>query len=93
MAAALLLFVLVIAAGTLHRTGLAGVLLLGALSILWLLVNKGVEHQTLVDLGAGHGLTVLDAAGFAGLALVLVQLARVARARGEKDDSSDDERS
>lgn len=92
MAAALLLFVLVIAAGTLHRTGLAGVLALGALSILWLLVNKGVEHEALVDLGAGHGLTVLDAAGFAGLVLVAVQLALVARERGKDDDSSKDDR-
>jgi hypothetical protein len=74
---ALVLFALVVVAGTVHRTGLAGIFALSFLSVLWLLVNKGVEHETLFTLSVGHGVTPLDAAGFAGLLLVVAQLVRV----------------
>lgn len=74
---ALVLFALVVVAGTLHRTGLVGIFALSFLSVLWLLVNKGVEHESLLTLSTGHGITTLDAAGLAGLLLVGAQLVRV----------------
>ena len=79
---AVVLFALVLVAGTLHRTGLVGVFALSALSAVWLLVNKGVEHETLIELSTGHGITPLDAAGLAGLALVVAYIVRAALARG-----------
>lgn len=82
---ALLLFALVMVAGTLHRTGLVGVFALSALSVLWLLGNKGVEHETLLTVSPGHGITPLDAAGIAGLLLVLVQIVRSVLVRGGDD--------
>lgn len=85
-----MLFALVIVAGTLHRTGLLGVFALSALSALWLLGNKGVEHQTLLTLSSGHGITTLDAAGIAGLLLVLAQIVRSVLARDGRDDTGDD---
>ena len=82
---ALLLFALVVVAGTLHRTGLVGIFALSALSVLWLLGNKGVEHESLLTLSTGHGVTPLDAAGIAGLLLVLVQIVRSVLVRGGDD--------
>ncbi len=89
---ALVLFALVVVAGTLHRTGLAGIFALSFLSVLWLLVNKGAEHETLFVLSVGHGVTVLDAAGVAGLLLVAAQLVRVAWAtlrRADRDPAAE----
>jgi hypothetical protein len=69
MAAALVLAALVAAGVLAGRTGRTGALLLGALSLLWLLVNKPMEGRTLVVFTETHGLTGADLAGLTGLLL------------------------
>lgn len=83
MVVAALLFALVLTAGTLHRTGVLGLLSLTMLSTAWFLVNGRADHATLLVLSPGHGITVLDAAGAAGLVLVVGQALRLASGRRE----------
>ncbi|QNN54047.1 hypothetical protein [Nocardioides mesophilus] len=73
MPAALLLLALVLAAGTLGRTGRQGAVALALLSVLWLLANSPMEGPTLVHVTGSHGLTGADLTGLAGLALALWQ--------------------
>lgn len=79
MVPALVLAALVLAAGTLGRTGRAGAVLLAAVSLAWLLVNKPVEGVILFSVTATHGLVGADLAGLVGLALAAWQLLRPAR--------------
>ena len=69
MLASLVLASLVLAAGTLRRNGRLGALLLGALSLTWLLVNDPMEGVILLTVTPTHGLTGADLAGLAGLGL------------------------
>jgi len=69
MLPALVLAALVLAAGTLGRTGRAGAVLLGALSLVWLLVNNPVEGVILLTVTPSRGLTGADLAGLVGLGL------------------------
>jgi hypothetical protein len=73
---AAVLFLLVLAAGTLDRTGVPGAVGLLALSVLWVLVNGPMEGATLIDLGGGHGVTAADLASVAGGGLALERLLR-----------------
>jgi hypothetical protein len=45
---------------------------LGALSVLWLLVNKPMEGRVLLVVTETHGLTAADLAGLTGLLLAAV---------------------
>lgn len=79
MIAALVLLGLVLAAGLSARFGLAGAGTLAAVSLLWLVVNGPMEGPVLITVAADHGITGGDLAGFAGLALAVLQGARVRR--------------
>lgn len=68
MIAAVVLAALVLAAGF-SAASRAGVVLLGALSLLWLAVNGPMEGPVLVVVAPGHGLTGGDLAGLVGLGL------------------------
>jgi hypothetical protein len=76
---AVVLFLLVLAAGTLDRTGVPGAAVLLALSVLWVLVNGPMEGATLVNLGGGHGVTAADLASVAGGGLAVERLLRLRR--------------
>jgi hypothetical protein len=69
MVAAVVLAGLVVAAGLCGMTGVRGVGVLAALSLLWLLVNGPMEGPVLAEVTRGHGLTGGDLAGLSGLAL------------------------
>ena len=69
MLAGIVLFALVMAAGTLGRTGWLGPLVLAALSVAWFEVNKSMEGEVLWIVTPGRGLTSADFAGLAGLVL------------------------
>jgi hypothetical protein len=73
---AAVLLLLVLAAGTLDRTGVPGAVVLLGLSVLWLLVNGPMEGATLADLGGGHGVTAADLASVAGGGLAVERLLR-----------------
>ncbi len=74
MVAALVLSALVAGGVLAGRTGRPGALALGALSLLWLLVNKPMEGRVLVGFTETHGLTGADLAGLTGIVLALVLL-------------------
>lgn len=79
MVLAAVLFLLVLAAGTLDRTGVPGAAVLLALSVLWVLVNGPMEGATLVNLGGGHGVTAADLASVAGGGVAVERLLRLSR--------------
>ena len=64
----LVLAALVVVAG-LGPDGRLGGLLLAAMAVLWILVNKPMEGATLVSVAEDHGLTAGDLAGLVGLVL------------------------
>ena len=74
MVAALVLAALVAGGVLAGRTGRTGAVVLGALSVLWLLVNKPMEGRVLVVVTETHGLTDADLAGLTGVLLALVLL-------------------
>jgi hypothetical protein len=83
--AAVVLVVLVLAAGLGPRRGVAGAVVLAAVAVLWLLVNGPMEGPVLWSVTRRHGLTGGDLAGLAGLALAayrLVGALRGSRAAG-----------
>jgi hypothetical protein len=65
--------------GTLKRGGAA---VLGAMSLLWLVVNAPMEGPMLVTFTPAHGVTGADLAGFAGLALAAYRGFAVRHVRG-----------
>ncbi len=75
MLAAVVLAALVAGGVLAGRTGRTGALVLCALSLLWLLVNKPMEGRTLIVVSETHGLTGADLAGLTGIVLALVLLA------------------
>ena len=79
MVPALVLATLVLAAGTLGRTGRTGAVLRAVVSLAWLLVTKPVEGVILFSVTSTHGLVGADLAGLAGLALAGWQILRPAR--------------
>ena len=85
MVAGIVLSALVVAAGTLGRTGWVGPPLLAVLSVVWFQVNKSMEGEVLWVVTSSRGLTGADLAGIAGLLLAgwrAVELAR-GSAKGE----------
>jgi hypothetical protein len=74
MLAALVLAVLVLAAGMSGPYGRRGALVLALLSVLWFLVNGPMEGPTLMVVTPGHGVTGGDLAGLAGLAVAVWRL-------------------
>jgi hypothetical protein len=74
--AGLVLATLVVLAGLSATTGVPGGVALGCVSLLWLLVNGGMEGQVLWVLLPGHGLTEADLAGLAGIGLAVWRLVR-----------------
>ena len=79
MIAGLVLCALLVAAATVYRTGRAGAVLLGLLSLLWFVVNGSMEGDVLWTVVRGHGLTAGDLVGLVGLALSVWWLARPGR--------------
>ena len=79
MVAAVVLAGLVLAAGLSARFGLAGAVVLAAMSVLWLLVNGPMEGPTLVRLTWSHGFTGGDLAGVAGFGLAVFHGVRARR--------------
>ncbi|MCW2792445.1 MAG: hypothetical protein JWO76_1543 [Nocardioides sp.] len=71
MLTGLALAALVLTAGLAPRFGRPGAVALAAVSVLWFLVNKPVEGDTLVYVTHDHGLTSADLGGVAGLLLAL----------------------
>lgn len=67
----LVLFALVVAAVLAGRDGWRGAVLLGAVSVVWILVNHPMEGETLVPLSHGHGFTAADMGGLAGILLAM----------------------
>jgi hypothetical protein len=72
--AALVLVLLVLAAGLGPRRGVAGAFVLAAVAVLWLLVNGPMEGPVLWTLAPDRGLTGGDLAGLAGLGLAAYRL-------------------
>ena len=68
---ALILAAMVLVAGTIDRWGRPGAILLGLLSIGWLLTNQKMEGPTLLSFTSAHGLTGGDLAGLAGIAIAV----------------------
>jgi hypothetical protein len=66
---ALVLGALVLAAVLAGRFGRPAAVLLGLVSVLWILVNHPMEGGTLVPLSHGHGFTAADLGGLAGMVL------------------------
>jgi hypothetical protein len=77
--AALVLAGLVLSAGLSGRSRWGGVVVLVALSLLWLLVNGSVEGVVLLTVAPGRGLTGADLAGLAGLALAAARAVALTR--------------
>jgi hypothetical protein len=77
--AAVVLVGLVLSAGLAGMLRFGGVVLLAAVSLLWLLVNGPMEGPVLVVLSPDHGITGADLAGCAGLALAAARLVMVVR--------------
>jgi hypothetical protein len=69
MLTGLVLAALVAVAGFATRFGRAGALALAVVSVVWFLVNKPVEGDTLISITHAHGLTSADLGGVAGLVL------------------------
>ena len=69
MLASVVLACLVLSAGFSAQLGGRGVVLLAAMSLLWLLVNGPMEGAVLVKVSKQHGFTAADLAGVAGLGL------------------------
>ena len=81
--AAVVLAVLVLAAGMSGPYGRRGALSLALLSVLWFLVNGPMEGPTLLVVTRHHGVTGADLAGLAGLGLAAWRgLATRHRSRG-----------
>jgi hypothetical protein len=72
MLPALVLAALVVTAVFAGRTGRPGAVVLGAVSVLWLLVDKPMEGEVLVVVTETHGLTAADLAGLTGIVLALI---------------------
>jgi hypothetical protein len=79
--AAVVLAGLVLAAGLSGRYGMAGAVMLAAISVAWLVLNGPMEGPVLVVVARGHGLTGGDLAGLTGLGLAMFQGTRAHRAR------------
>jgi hypothetical protein len=71
--AGLVLVALVLTARYTFRRGPRAGYLLVAVSLLWLVVDKGMEGARLVRVTQDHGLTAADLAGLVGLAVGLHQ--------------------
>ena len=71
----LVLGALVVAAVLAGRGGRPAAVLLGVVSVLWVLVNHPMEGETLLPLTHGHGFTAADMGGLAGLVLAVVLFA------------------
>ncbi|SFB87364.1 hypothetical protein SAMN04487968_102110 [Nocardioides terrae] len=65
----IVLALLVIAAAFAPRLGRAGGIVIGALSVLWLLLDHRMEGGVLVAVTPSHGLVTADLVGLTGLAL------------------------
>jgi hypothetical protein len=87
MLAALVLAALLLAAGTGGGSGVRGVALLAALSVLWLLVNHPMEGPVLLVVTARHGLTGGDLAGLVGLGLAAYRWVGLRRGRAARGSS------
>jgi hypothetical protein len=74
MLAAVVLAALVGAGVLAGRSGRVGAVVLAAVSVLWLLVNKPMEGRVLVTFSETRGLTAGDVAGLTGVLLALVLL-------------------
>lgn len=68
---ALILAAMVLVAGTIDLWRRPGGLVLGLLSIGWLLTNQKMEGPTLLSFTPEHGLTGGDLAGLAGLVIAI----------------------
>ena len=68
---AVILAAMVLVAGTLDRWGRGGAVVLGILSIGWLLTNQHMEGPTLLSITQAHGLTGGDLAGLAGIGIAI----------------------
>ena len=69
MIPALVLVALVLAAALAPRFGRPGAVGLAVVSVLWLLLNRPMEGEVLVEVTSSHGLVGADLAGLTGLAL------------------------
>lgn len=65
--AGIVLDLFIVAACLAGRFGRIGAVVLGAVSILWLLTNKSLEGGTIMILGSTHGVNTTDLAGVLGL--------------------------
>jgi hypothetical protein len=79
MVAVVVLAGLVLAAGVSGRSGAVGVVVLAAVSVLWLLVNGPMEGPVLLTVTTDHGVTGADLAGLTGLALAAFRLTALRR--------------
>jgi hypothetical protein len=77
----LVLVALIVLAAVSARTGLWGAAMLGAASILWLLVNGPAEGPVLWRVTHHHGVTVTDLAGLAGMAVAIWRACELWRQR------------
>lgn len=81
MTAGLVLGVLLLVAWFSRSYGVAGGVVLIVVSLVWLVVDKGLEGPTLVHVTHDHGLASADLAGLVGIALGAAQVASAVRAR------------
>ena len=84
MLPAIVLACLVLTAGLSGRRGLLGAVALGAMSVLWLVVNRPMEGPVLLVLGPDRGLSGADLAGLAGLVLAAHHFVNLRRVRGAR---------
>ena len=71
MLTGLVLVALVLLAAVSERSGLAGGVALGAVSVLWLLVNRSAEGPVLLSVSTHHGLAATDLAGLVGFGVAV----------------------
>ena len=74
MLAGLVLAALVVSGLAAGRFGRPGAVVLAAVSLLWLLVNKPMEGRVLFTVDETHGLTAGDLAGLTGVLLAIAML-------------------
>jgi H+/gluconate symporter-like permease len=82
----LVLVAVIVLAAVSSRTGVAGVVALAVVSLLWLRVNGSMEGPVLWKVSRGHGLTLTDLAGIAGLGVATWRGAQALRRRRRIDE-------